>query len=1555
MARGAKAPRFAGGRLAPGLRLATHNVRGITGGSRPSLKKVHQLFSIWGTQLRLDVVCFQEVLIAADATDRQRSVQQALDAAAQRHGHPGYAIHWGCNKDSARTAGVAILIRKGLPLEIVGGVHADVDGRLLSMRCRWAGHDFQLVNCYLPSGDPAGQRQYIDSRLQPLLAGSAVPVMLAGDWNFTADWRQDRLGATVGATNHQDEGTAHCFASLPSVLVDAYRLRHPQRRCFTYHGPAGAEGRSASRLDRIYVSPELAPRIFRCLASPFTVSDHRPVLLHLLPITPVDRGRGMRRTRMDFWADEQRRQSWLAWLRNKIGDAPEDAQTLLAWWPGFKRELSRFTWSLNQASRPQQTISEEELAAQHALQEATARVDSADAPAHAIEAVLEARRRFILASAADSGHQELLRRFSWLRSGERPSPILTQLVRPPKGSREVAALRCISGGLVTDGRRMAGLMAEAFAAFSVDPAPAPSATAEVLAAVRKHATPIPEPSARAIGTADVTAEEIDHAARLTQPGTSPGPDGLPPELWRRGGEVLYPLLARVFSAIGHLGTVPEEMLEGVVTPVFKAGDAASPGNYRPITLLNTDYRLLAKVLNARLTPVLARTLGPEQSAFLPGRLIGDNVAFLQLLPEVLRANAGRGLPTSAVLAFLDFRKAYDTVSRSFLFAAMEAMGAGGGFLHWTSALLSSTRAAAVVNGHVSSPVQWAAGVRQGCPLSPSLYLFVAAALQCWLRECPSVGVEVTPGHIVHATQYADDTQPLLRSLDTDVIHTFLGHMEVFREASGQGLNLPKTRLLVVGDCSAVDPSLHQVCGLQVVQHAKSLGIAFSNDGDSANAAAWPELLLRLKASYERISRAGLSVFGRAQAAAAYGVSRILYHVEHLGLPDEVGEEIHCLTSRLVDKGQVALRAWQRHWPLPGIPSALLAGSPVEGGFGALPWREHSLARAAMWARRLLRSLAGYTVAASPLPPAEAPPLWVPLAKDIVIRLCPAIHPVFTILAMGSPATAAGSLPPQLSGRTLRGPSLPDGPLARWAAGLHALGPISDIREEALPAGSWCASAPLWGNPLLQLELPQRVRTVRWAASGTTYEDWAAGYPDMVGFPGLHTLRDLAVLQRILDRLDREAFQASRQGKPRDDFHTRQTKLFSAIFGARPRPFLPIGLGHMFSNWTPARSDELQRPDSASQLRRTVSGMWAAIPSDWSMAVLHAMPSRLAPLGTLVPGLPDWRNSEGAVRIILDRLGWGHGRQRVLLVGDGDSSSVQEEQAAQTPPPLSVRAGTRLLLGSVQAQRRLAWTRFVVGAFSAEDAADVPAATVEAAADRLSASMRILWKLPWENERKETFWRLAINGVPAAGGHDIVPPGPCPCGWHGPHSGEDQPHRAMQQQIHVFWSCPIAAAVRRSVSSALPPETQLPCSALWLLQAPPGIHSGVWSVACAAAVEAINWGRRYLWALSRDCEETEELLDHTQTLITAFFPLVAPTSTAPVTEEDRQATLVRRASHRAVAQFWCFLQDFVEQRYAPEEWRAVTATHPFIGVLVEGGTARLLLNLPPGVEWEGRDR
>ena len=134
-----------------------------------------------------------------------------------------------------------------------------------------------------------------------------------------------------------------------------------------------------------------------------------------------------------------------------------------------------------------------------------------------------------------------------------------------------------------------------------------------------------------------------------------------------------------------------------------------------------------------------------------------------------------------------------------------------------------------------------------------------------------------------------------------------------------------------------------------------------------------------------------------------------------------------------------------------------------------------------------------------------------------------------------------------------------------------------------------------------------------------------------------------------------------------------------------------------------------------------------------------------------------------------------------------------------------------------------------------------------------------------------------------------------------------------------------------------------------MQAPSGVQKGVWTVVCAAAIEAMGFGHRFLWALHRGQEEQEELLDPTQSLITAFFPPVVSQTLQP--PEDPTSALVRRASHRAVALFWSHLVDFVSLATVPQGWTAISVSHPFIGVLREGESASLQLNLPPDVLWE----
>ena len=150
------------------------------------------------------------------------------------------------------------------------------------------------------------------------------------------------------------------------------------------------------------------------------------------------------------------------------------------------------------------------------------------------------------------------------------------------------------------------------------------------------------------------------------------------------------------------------------------------------------------------------------------------------------------------------RACFQTCRRPFLFAAMEAMGAGEGLLRWVRLLLADTRAAADVNGWVSEPVGSAAGVRQGCPLSPALYLFVAQALFSFLRS-RGHGV-VVGGSLLVGAQFADDAEVLLPSATEAHVQPFLASMDVFARASGQHLNRGKCRLLPVGAAPGEGPA-----------------------------------------------------------------------------------------------------------------------------------------------------------------------------------------------------------------------------------------------------------------------------------------------------------------------------------------------------------------------------------------------------------------------------------------------------------------------------------------------------------------------------------------------------------------------------------------------------------------------------------------------------------------------------------------------------------------------------------------------------------------------------
>ena len=173
------------------------------------------------------------------------------------------------------------------------------------------------------------------------------------------------------------------------------------------------------------------------------------------------------------------------------------------------------------------------------------------------------------------------------------------------------------------------------------------------------------------------------------------------------------------------------MTEGRITLLYKGKglDRALPASYRPITLLNTDYKLAARILADRLGPLLNQVIDSTQTGFLPQRWIGDNIlAHLEIIASCQRTQQ------PGVLLFLDFEKAFDRLDRPWLERCMAATGFGAGAQRWVSLMHASTSAKVAFNGWHTQRFPVQSGVFQGSPLSPLLFALAVQPMSAHARQ-----------------------------------------------------------------------------------------------------------------------------------------------------------------------------------------------------------------------------------------------------------------------------------------------------------------------------------------------------------------------------------------------------------------------------------------------------------------------------------------------------------------------------------------------------------------------------------------------------------------------------------------------------------------------------------------------------------------------------------------------------------------------------------------------------------------------------------------------------
>ena len=206
-----------------------------------------------------------------------------------------------------------------------------------------------------------------------------------------------------------------------------------------------------------------------------------------------------------------------------------------------------------------------------------------------------------------------------------------------------------------------------------------------------------------------------------EPGKSPGTDGLPSEfylmLWNGVSKPLPEALNYCFE-IGRLSISPKR---GIIKHIpKKSKELYYVKNWRPLTLLNCDYKIATKAIANRLKTHLHKLVNNDQTDFLKGRFIGENI---RLIDSVINYTAVKNIP--GLLHFLDFEKAFDTLELPFIQKTLISFRFGPSIVQWFKTFYNNTESCIMNSGWASNFFSVHRGVRQGCPLSP--YLFILSA------------------------------------------------------------------------------------------------------------------------------------------------------------------------------------------------------------------------------------------------------------------------------------------------------------------------------------------------------------------------------------------------------------------------------------------------------------------------------------------------------------------------------------------------------------------------------------------------------------------------------------------------------------------------------------------------------------------------------------------------------------------------------------------------------------------------------------------------------------
>jgi hypothetical protein len=291
-------------------------------------------------------------------------------------------------------------------------------------------------------------------------------------------------------------------------------------------------------------------------------------------------------------------------------------------------------------------------------------------------------------------------------------------------------------------------------------------------------------------------DEIKKVIKSMKKNTAPGPDHMPVEFYQSCWEIIKEDFMEMMQEFwGHELDI-DRLNYGVITLLPKLKEAAKIQQYRPICLLNVSYKIITKALMLRFEDCMSKIICVSQNVFIKDRNIMDGVLSLhEILHETKRKNK------DGVILKLDFEKAYDKISWSFLFDSMKQRGFCDTWCNWIQQVVCSGTLSVKINDTTGSYFKSRKGVRQGDPLSPLLFNLAADCLakMVHLAQENNLIKGLIPNIIpkgVAILQYADDTI-LCMDDEVETMTNMKILLYIYEKMSGLKINFGKSEIIMV--------------------------------------------------------------------------------------------------------------------------------------------------------------------------------------------------------------------------------------------------------------------------------------------------------------------------------------------------------------------------------------------------------------------------------------------------------------------------------------------------------------------------------------------------------------------------------------------------------------------------------------------------------------------------------------------------------------------------------------------------------------------------------------